>query len=107
LQLATIHGDITTQIPLADSPTPVVNCYDEFGNLLPGTEPARYGWLGGKQRSAETPNGVTLMGGRLYDSPTGRVLCVDPIYGGNANAYEYCGGDPINCYDLDGRKKQK
>lgn len=107
LQLATIHGDVTTQIPLVDSTTPVVNSYDEFGNLLPGTNSARYGWLGGKQRSSETPNGVTLMGVRLYDSTTGRFLSVDPIYGGNANAYEYCGGDPVNCYDLDGRKKQK
>ncbi|MFE3073546.1 DNRLRE domain-containing protein [Streptomyces sp. NPDC059247] len=107
LQLTTIHGDVTTQIPLVSGTTPVVNSYDEFGNLLPGTDPARYGWLGGKQRSGETPSGVTLMGVRLYDPATGRFLSVDPIYGGNANAYEYCGGDPVNCYDLDGRKKQK
>jgi len=26
-----------------------------------------------------------------------------PVEGGNDNAYEYCGGDPINCYDLDGQ----
>ncbi|WP_165425414.1 hypothetical protein [Streptomyces sp. BK022] len=23
--------------------------------------------------------------------------------GGSANAYDYCYGDPVNCYDLDGR----
>ncbi|WP_406182371.1 RHS repeat-associated core domain-containing protein [Streptomyces canus] len=86
-----------------DSTTPVVNSYDEYGNLLPGTDPARYGWLGGKQRSSETPNGVTLMGVRLYDPPTGRFLSVDPVPGGNANAYEYCNGDPLNRYDLDGK----
>ncbi|MFB7329898.1 MULTISPECIES: hypothetical protein [unclassified Streptomyces] len=40
LQLANLHGDIGTQIPLVDSTTPVVNTYDEYGNPLPGTDPA-------------------------------------------------------------------
>ncbi|MFE4822176.1 RHS repeat-associated core domain-containing protein [Streptomyces sp. NPDC056704] len=86
-----------------DNTTPVVNAYDEYGNLLPGTDPARYGWLGGKQRSTETPSGVTPMGVRLYHPTTGRFLSVDPVPGGNANAYEYCNGDPVNRYDLDGK----
>jgi hypothetical protein len=43
------------------------------------------------------------MGVRLYDPTTGRFLSVDPVPGGSANAYEYCGGDPLNRYDLDGR----
>ncbi|MFI1293734.1 RHS repeat-associated core domain-containing protein, partial [Streptomyces sp. NPDC020792] len=103
LQLANMHGDIATQIPLVDNTTPVINIYDEYGAPLPGTDPTRYGWLGGKQRSTETPNGVTLMGVRLYDPSTGRFLSVDPIPGGNANAYEYCNGDPLNRYDLDGK----
>ncbi|MFV0136191.1 DNRLRE domain-containing protein [Streptomyces sp. HMX87] len=103
LQLANLHGDIGTQIPLVDDTTPVVNTYDEYGNPLPGTDPARYGWLGGKQRSSETPNGITLMGVRLYDPTIGRFLTVDPIAGGNANAYEYVHADPLNRYDLDGR----
>jgi RHS repeat-associated protein len=63
----------------------------------------RYGWLGAKQRAADTPGGLTLMGVRLYNPTTGRFLSVDPIAGGNANAYEYCSGDPVNCFDLDGR----
>ena len=103
LQLADLHGDITTQIPLVDNTTPVVNTYDEYGNLLPGTDPTRFGWLGGKQRSTETPDNVTLMGVRLYDPTTGRFLSVDPVPGGSANAYDYCNGDPLNRYDLDGR----
>ncbi|RDG37915.1 sugar-binding protein [Streptomyces corynorhini] len=103
LQLANLHGDIATQLPLTDDATPVVNAYDEYGTLLPGTDATRYGWLGGKQRSTETPSGVTLMGVRLYDAATGRFLSVDPIAGGNANAYEYCNADPVNCYDLDGK----
>jgi hypothetical protein len=44
------------------------------------------------------------MGVRLYNPTTGRFLSVDPIAGGNANPYEYCSGDPVNCYDLDGRQ---
>lgn len=103
VQLSNLHGDIATQIPLVDGSTPVVNTYDEYGNLLPGTDPTRYGWLGGKQRSSETPSGATLMGVRLYDPTTGRFLSVDPVPGGNANAYDYVDADPLNRYDLDGR----
>ncbi|MFJ4822058.1 DNRLRE domain-containing protein [Streptomyces bacillaris] len=103
LQLANLHGDIGTRIPLTTGTTPVVNSYDEYGNPLPGTDPARYGWLGGKQRSAETPSAVTLMGVRLYDPVIGRFLSVDPIAGGNANAYDYVHADPLNRYDLDGK----
>ncbi|WP_269439627.1 DNRLRE domain-containing protein [Streptomyces paludis] len=103
LQMANLHGDISTQLPLADDTTPVVNAYDEYGSLVPGTDPTRYGWLGGKQRSTETPSGVILMGVRLYDPLLGRFLSVDPILGGNANAYDYVNGDPVNRLDLDGK----
>ncbi len=102
LQLANIHGDIATRIPLVDATTPVVNSYDEYGNLLPGTDTARYGWLGSEQRSSETPSTVTLMGVRLYDSDSGRFLSVDRIVGGNASSYDYCFADPVNCYDISG-----
>ncbi|MFF8974309.1 DNRLRE domain-containing protein [Streptomyces sp. NPDC014995] len=106
LQLANIHGDITTQIPLVDATTPVVNNYDEYGNLLPGSDPVRYGWLGGQQRSTETPSRVTLMGVRLYDPRAGRFLSVDSVYGGNENSYVYP-ADPVNQLDLTGRATKK
>ncbi|MFD8463496.1 DNRLRE domain-containing protein [Streptomyces cyaneofuscatus] len=105
LQLTNLHGDVATQIPLVSGSTPVVNAYDEYGNLLPGTDPTRYGWLGGKQRSSETPSGATLMGVRLYDPAIGRFLSVDPVPNGNATAYEYCAADPIGCTDLTGAYK--
>ncbi|MEU6774585.1 DNRLRE domain-containing protein [Streptomyces sp. NPDC046759] len=103
LQLTDIHGDVTVQLPLDISKPVVASAYDEYGNTEAGTAATRYGWLGGKQRSSETVTGATLMGVRLYDPTAGRFLSTDPVPGGSANAYDYCNGDPINHYDLDGR----
>ncbi|MEU6271756.1 RHS repeat-associated core domain-containing protein [Streptomyces populi] len=102
LQLANLHGDITLQLPLDTTVAPTVLDADEYGNPRAGQQPTRYGWLGAKARSTETPTGLTLMGARLYNPATGRFLSVDPVPGGSANAYEYCGGDPLNQYDLNG-----
>ncbi|MEW1902297.1 DNRLRE domain-containing protein [Streptomyces sp. NPDC086147] len=102
LQLTTIHGGIALQLPLDPADAPLVLDSDEYGNPRTGQPAVRYGWLGGKQRSAETLSGLTLMGVRLYDSATGRFLSKDPMYGGNANAYDYCFGEPISCTDLSG-----
>ncbi|MEV7603545.1 DNRLRE domain-containing protein [Kitasatospora sp. NPDC089797] len=104
LQLANLHGDVTLQLPLDGTTAPTVLDHDEYGQARAGQPAARYGWLGAKQRSAETPGGgLVLMGVRLYQGATGRFLSVDPLYGGNANAYDYVHGDPLNKFDLDGR----
>ncbi|MFJ2872843.1 RHS repeat-associated core domain-containing protein [Streptomyces sp. NPDC087298] len=103
LQLTTIHGDVALQLPLDTSKAPVALDSDEYGNTRPGQAATRYNWLGAKQRSSETLTGLTLMGVRLYNAQTGRFLSVDPVPGGNANAYDYCYGEPLNCVDLDGR----
>ncbi|MFE4370527.1 DNRLRE domain-containing protein [Streptomyces sp. NPDC056835] len=102
LQLSTIHGDIALQLPLDTSKAPVALDSDEYGNPRPGRAAARYGWLGAKQRSAETVTGLVLMGVRLYNPATGRFLSVDPVYSGGDNAYAYP-GDPVNQFDLDGK----
>lgn len=103
LFLTNIHGDVNVVLPLDSNVSPVVLDSDELGRSRETSPSARYGWLGGFQRSAETPSGQLLMGERLYDGGNSRFLSIDPVYGGNTNAYEYCSGDPVNCTDLDGR----
>ncbi|MBV2151543.1 DNRLRE domain-containing protein [Kitasatospora sp. SUK 42] len=104
LQLANLHGDVTLQLPLDTAVAPTVLDYDEYGQPRAGQPTVRYGWIGSKTRSSETPGGgLVLMGVRLYQGATGRFLSVDPVYGGNANAYDYVYGDPLNKFDLDGR----
>ncbi|MFD3622044.1 DNRLRE domain-containing protein [Streptomyces sp. NPDC058676] len=103
LQLTTLHGDLGVQLPLDTTKNPVVLRQDEFGNPVSGSATARYGWLGAPQRSSETATGSVLMGVRLYDPTSGRFLSTDPIPGGNANAYDYAFGDPVNGLDIDGR----
>jgi len=91
---------------VADGGTGLIYTSEYTENGLPrngadaGTR--RYGWLGLAQRAADTPGGLTLMGARLYAPGSGRFLSVDPVYGGSANAYEYCGGDGVGCADVTG-----
>ncbi|WP_308430975.1 RHS repeat-associated core domain-containing protein, partial [Kitasatospora griseola] len=103
LQFANLHGDISLQLPLDTAAAPTVLDSDEYGSPRAGQVTVRYGWLGGKQRSGETVGGLTLMGVRLYNPASGRFLSVDPVYGGNANAYDYTSGNPLTRFDLDGK----
>ncbi|MFD0366953.1 DNRLRE domain-containing protein [Streptomyces sp. NPDC127114] len=103
LQLTSVHGDVALQLPLDPNDAPLVLDNDEYGVPRSGQPAVRYDWLGAKQRSGETLSGLILMGVRLYNPDSGRFLSEDPFYGGNANAYEYCYGDPVNCTDLSGQ----
>ncbi|WP_327674809.1 ricin-type beta-trefoil lectin domain protein [Kitasatospora sp. NBC_00458] len=103
LQLTDLFGSVVLVTDPALT-APVLLDADEYGNPAAGQAATRYGWLGAKQRSAEAQDGVVLMGVRLYNPATGRFLSTDPVPGGSANAYEYNYADPINRYDLDGRK---
>lgn len=44
------------------------------------------------------------LGGRFYDPESGKFLSSDPMWNGrDPNYYSFCGGDPINYFDADGR----
>jgi RHS repeat-associated protein len=102
LELTNIHGDIVATI---DPGATSITGYQETTEFGIPRDPASaaddYGWLGAKKRSSNDLGGLTLMGVRLYNPATGRFLSVDPVPGGNANAYTYP-TDPINNYDTTG-----
>ncbi|MEU9100019.1 RHS repeat-associated core domain-containing protein [Streptomyces sp. NPDC048361] len=90
------------QLPLDISRPPLALDQDEYGNARIGQAAARYNWLGGYQRSTDTPAGLTLMGARIYSLAVGRFLSIGPVAGGSCNRYEYACADPRDKYDLDG-----
>ncbi|MFE5772699.1 RHS repeat-associated core domain-containing protein [Streptomyces sp. NPDC056485] len=102
LQLANVHGDIALQLPLDTAIAPNAITSDEYGNGTGPVQNARYAWLGTEQRASAEISDLSLMGARLYSPSQGRFMSTDPIPGGNANAYEYCHADPVNCTDLSG-----
>ena len=102
-KLTNLHGDIVATVRDGEAGLSGTSETTEFGVARDAGDTERYGWLGGNQRATDAASGIILMGVRLYNTVTGRFLQVDPVYGGNANAYDYCSGDPINHFDLDGR----
>ena len=102
LQLANLLGDVVATA--ATSSTALASTMEATEYGVPrGATGTRYAWLGAKQRAADTPGGLSIMGVRLYNPQTGKFLQNDPVYGGNANAYTYP-NDPLTQYDLDGRR---
>ena len=101
LQLMDLHGDVAATATPTGTGLSATYTYDEFGNPT-NTNALRYSWLGGKDRAQTGVGNLTLMGQRLYNPATGRFLQTDPVPGGSANRYDYCNGDPVNCYDLQG-----
>jgi RHS repeat-associated protein len=104
-QITNLHGDLvagaTTGVPGLSFTTENTEYGQPRTPADAGTR--RYSWQETALRAADTPDGVTLMGVRLYNATTGRFLQVDPVPGGSANRYDYCNADPINCVDPSGK----
>jgi RHS repeat-associated protein len=66
------------------------------------TSTARYAGWAPSSASSDAVAGLVLMGVRLYNPVTAGSCRSTPVPEGNANAYEYCGSDPLNCTDLSG-----
>lgn len=77
--------------------------YDEFGRVTADTRPGYqpYGFQGGMH---DPDTDLTRFGARDVDPALGRFTTRDPILfaGGQANLYEYAGGDPVNLSDPSG-----
>jgi RHS repeat-associated protein len=78
--------------------------YDEFGRVLQDTAPGfqPFGFAGGLY---DPDTGLVRFGARDYDPETGRWAAKDPTgFRGAQNLYAYCGDDPINRVDPDGKR---
>jgi RHS repeat-associated protein len=100
LELANLHGDIVATAATGVGSYSESTEYGAPRSAVSAFSP--YGWLGAKQRSDLDLGGLILMGVRLYNPATGRFLTVDPVPGGNANAYTYP-ENPLDQFDLTGQ----
>jgi len=103
LQIVDLHGDVVGTAPISATGTGLSSTNDASEYGVPRTSnPPKYSWLGGYQRSTELPSGIVAMGARSYVPQLGRFLQTDPVAGGSANAYAYGFGDPVNSSDPSG-----
>jgi RHS repeat-associated protein len=104
-QVTNLHGDLVAGVVAGTPGLSYSGEQTENGQPRNAADigTRRYGWLGGSKRAADTPGGNILMGARLYNPATGRFGSIDPVAGGNANAYDYCNADAVTCSDVSGQ----
>ena len=118
-----LHGDNSWTANASGTRTGLY-LYDPFGQAMdvttkvigssisnqaaPDTMPSNYdfAWNGSKGKGYEHAGTIAVVeiGVRMYSSWLGRFLAADPVEGGNTGRYNYP-NDPINLFDLDGRKQ--
>ena len=81
--------------------------YDSFGNVLEDSNESLavpFGFAGGLY---DADTGLVRFGYRDYDAEVGRWTAKDPIGfgGGDSDLYGYCGGDPVDSVDINGKKE--
>ena len=71
--------------------------------VLDGTSVSLGGALVWRSKRID-PTGLYWLGARYYDPATGRFISADPLgHAASMSLYDYCGGDPVNGLDPDGR----
>lgn len=115
--LPNLHGDIFTSAQGNGNPSNTFYGFDPFGKPLQnpigfvGNFPGNndFGWLGKFGIMSNTfywtSGNYMQMGSRMYIPTLGRFAQVDPVAGGNANAYAYP-LDPVNDSDLTGNAQR-
>ncbi len=98
--LGSVVGEVDPSGNLTSSGT-----FDVYGAKRQGgtgTATSRQGFVGSLGHVTDSETGLVYMRARYYDPNVGRFVSQDPA-GNGSNWYVYCGDDPVNKVDADGK----